>query len=69
MSSKKGNRVIKAACAFWLSRQPCDFSLEDHLENPTINTTDSDSAKQLCAAVGDYLRTHGNPMEYLKDIQ
>jgi hypothetical protein len=68
MSNKKSNRVIKASCEFWLSRRPVGWTLEQHLENPTINAHDTESTKKLCAIVGDFLRTHGNPAEYLKDV-
>ena len=44
--------VVRAAMNWWRSRRPLAFSLKDHLENPTVNTTLKESAlARACAAI------------------
>lgn len=46
-------RVIDAACQWWLSKRPFTWSLADHLKNPTVNMT-TDWETKLARAVARY---------------
>lgn len=50
---RASDAVVRAAMKWWRSRRPLAFSLEDHLENPTINTFDLQerSLARACAAI------------------
>lgn len=43
-------RVLRAAKAWWKGHRPSIFSLEDHLNAPTINTC-TETEKQLARAI------------------
>jgi hypothetical protein len=42
--------AVRAAVAWWRSRRPLDFSEDEHLANPTVNTTDGAEADLARAA-------------------
>lgn len=47
--------IVKAAIAWFSTKRPLEFTLEEHLDNPRINTV-TDAEKLLGYAVGEYLR-------------
>jgi len=60
--------VIEAAIAWWEGKRPCSFTLEEHLENPTINVGKSTLARELAAAVGALLHKRAKrPPQYDSD--
>jgi hypothetical protein len=46
--------VIACAIALWKTRRPCSFNEKDHLENPAVNATGSESP--LFYAIGRLLQ-------------
>ena len=48
----------EAALAWWRTKRPLDWDENQHLKNPTINTTTHDEAR-LARSVARTLRTRG----------
>jgi hypothetical protein len=44
-----------AAVAFWKGRRPVSFTEEQHLQNPTINTS-TEAETRLCQAIGQCIK-------------
>jgi len=54
-ATKRPTTVERAAIAWWEDKRPCVFTLDEHLANPTINTT-TDSEKELALRVSLLVR-------------
>jgi hypothetical protein len=61
------NLVIKAAIAWWEGKRPCEFTLEEHLENPTVNAGETDRSHALASAVGAMLKKRAKRPPIYKD--
>lgn len=48
------NNIISDAIYWWETHRPLSFTLEQHLKNPTINTS-SKAEEQLALSVARYL--------------
>ena len=46
------DKIVEAAMAWWRGRRPLEYSLRQHLSNPTINTM-NDSERKLARACGE----------------
>ena len=46
--------VTDAALCWWASLRPVGYTMEDHLKNPTVNTT-SYAEERLANAVAEYI--------------
>lgn len=49
--------VLLAALAWWRSQRPLAWKLDDHLDNPTINTVNK-REHRLAAAVARLMKGH-----------
>lgn len=51
--------INEKALNWWLSKRPLNFSVEDHLLNPTINTITQEE-EELAEAVAFYVKNNIN---------
>lgn len=58
MTTQAESNLVDSAYAWWLSKRPSDYSAEDHLRNPIVNTT-SDAEAQLARDVAKYMKDDG----------
>ena len=47
--------VVEAAVKWWSGYRPCAWTLDEHLDNPTINCS-TDTEHTLATAVGQLVR-------------
>lgn len=48
-------RIVDAACQWWMRKRPIAYTLDEHIENPKVNTR-NDSEAELAKAVARYTR-------------
>ena len=53
------DRIVLAAISWWHMHRPIDYTLQQHIENPEINTF-TDSEKQLAISVAGYVKKRKN---------
>ena len=56
--------VTDAALNWWASLRPVGYTMEDHLKNPTVNTT-SYAEERLANAVAEYILVSTRFQEYM----
>ena len=56
--------VTDAALCWWASLRPVGDTMEDHLKNPTVNTT-SYAEERLANAVAEYILVSTRFQEYM----
>jgi hypothetical protein len=49
------DKVIAAAVRWWARHRPVDWTLQDHMDNPTINTA-TPAEKKLALVVAAHLK-------------
>jgi hypothetical protein len=52
--------VLKRAVFLWKQHKPCEFTHEQHLQNPTINAT-TDHEKMLFKACAELIKNSKKP--------
>jgi hypothetical protein len=57
--------VTDAALNWWASLRPVGYTMEDHLKNPTVNTT-SYAEERLANAVAGYIEASIRFHEYME---
>jgi hypothetical protein len=53
--------LIDAALKWWMSKRPYSFSLDQHLKNPTVNSSGSPLQERLMRCVADVRRERRKP--------
>ena len=49
------DKIVLAAISWWHMHRPIDYTLQQHIENPSINTA-TDPEKQLAIHVAGYIK-------------